>query len=125
LSDEDIQKEILEFLYNFWLSDPFSSVYLEKIIQNGLIKATEEELLRNAEYLASKGLIKEPRTVARFLTQITVYGVDSIENKRLSPDVDIRRKILQVLKDDFDEDPHKYVIKEDLISRTGSPRLKY
>lgn len=59
------------------------------------------------------GLIEEPRTTG-FLTQITAYGIDSIEDKRTAEDVEIRKKLLETLEKEFGKDPRRAVDKSKL-----------
>lgn len=119
MSDENIQRKILEFLYDIWQKEPFQPVDLTEAIHKGIIKTTEKMLYRNAEYLSSKGFIEKPQTAGGFVTEITSHGIDAVEDKRLSPDIEIRREILLVLKEAFDKDPNEYVSKQEMVNRSG------
>lgn len=78
----------------------------------------KDEITANAEFLHTYGLIEEPRTMG-FLTQITVYGIDSIEDKRVSEDVEIRKKLLETLEEEFGKDPQRAVDKMKLVENLG------
>lgn len=119
MSNENIQRKILEFLYGIWQQNPFQPVDLIEAIHKGIIKTPEKMLYRNGEYLSSKGFIEKPQTAGGFVTAITSYGIDAIEDKRLSSDVEIRREILIVLKEVFNKGPNEYVSKEEMVNRSG------
>lgn len=111
---EEIQKKILEFLYENWRNAPLEQPALGELIQKGRLIATRDELYRTADYLESKGFIRQDKTYGESYAQITGHGVDLIENKRLSPDVNIRRKMLEILRD-----TSKHVAKEEMLKQTG------
>ena len=114
LLDEEIQRKILEILYEQWKED-----YVQSVRVRGLdMGVSEEDLIANAEYLVSKGLIEKPTSV-QFWTRITAYGIDQVEDKRLSTDIKNRRRILEVLKESYEKDPYHFVKKEDLAESTG------
>jgi hypothetical protein len=110
LSDEEIQWKILETLYNEWLKAPRQHINFRSIRFEGV---NEERLIANANYLTEKGLIDKPQTMG-FHIKITAWGIDKIENKRISPDVEIRRNILQTLKDAYQREPERFVRKAEL-----------
>jgi len=118
MSDEEIQKKILKILYDIWRDNPLEELDLGEIIQEGLLTATQDELYRNADYLEEKGFIRQQKTgtlkYGHCYAEVTGQGIDLIENKRLSSDVIIRRKILEVLRD-----ASNYVAKEEIVRQTG------
>jgi len=115
LLDENIQKRILQFLYDKWVENFVQYTDIEDTTFEGVSK---ESIVANAEYLASKRLIEEARTV-RFTTRITAYGVDHVENVRISPDVKKRIRILQILKGHFEKEPYGFVSREELVKQSG------
>lgn len=112
--DENVQSKILQFLYDKWMEDFFHLTGLAHVFFEGI---TDEAVISNAEYLASKGLIEEARTAA-FDTKITVYGIDQVEDARISTDVQKRIRILQILKEHFEKDPYGLVSRETLVRLT-------
>lgn len=119
MSDEDIQKVILHFLYDIWRKEPFQYGTLDRLIEEGILEVSKDILYKNAEYLASKGLIERSQVAGSYITKITVCGIDTVEDKRLSSDVKIRRRLLEVLKELFNEKPNGYAGKGELVHRTG------
>jgi predicted DNA-binding ArsR family transcriptional regulator len=117
LLDTDIQRKILEKLYESWKEDFAQPILLQNLNIDGV---SQEVLITNAEYLASKGLIKEPLST-QFWTSITLYGIDWIEDKRISSDVKTRKRILEILKESYEKDPYKYVMREDLVQIANLP----
>lgn len=115
LLDKEIQRKILEKLYEHWKEDFVHPVRVRALNIEGV---SEEDLIANAEYLVSKGLIGEPQSM-QFWTHITSYGIDQVEDKRLSTDMKNRRRILEVLKESYEKDPYYSVKKEDLAQFTG------
>jgi hypothetical protein len=123
MSDEEIQKKILKILYDVWRDNPLEELDLGEIIQEGLLTATRDELYRNADYLEEKGFIRQQKTgtlkCGHCYAEVTGQGIDLIENKRLSSDVIIRRKILEVLRD-----ASNYVAKKEIVRQTGFSDVK-
>jgi len=119
LSDEGVQRVILRFLYDIWRKEPFQYGTLDRLIEEGVLQVSKDVLYKNAEYLASKGLIERSQAAGCYLTRITVYGIDAVEDKRLSSDVKIRRRLLEVLEELFNEKPEGYAGKEELVQQTG------
>ena len=97
------------------MEDFFHLTDIEDVSFEGISK---EAIVTNAEYLASKGLIDEAHT-ARFTTKITVFGIDQVEDMRISPDIQKRVKILQILKEHFEKEPYRGVSRETLVKLTG------
>lgn len=106
--------------YDKWREDPFHYFDVASMEIDGVDK---ERVMSNAEYLAQKGLIESPQTM-RFITKITVFGIDQIEDKRVSYDVEIRRRILQMLKELHDEAPQKSVNKKRLMELSGFSEIE-
>lgn len=97
------------------MEEPFRHVDIGAVRLEGV---DEKKIIANAEYLAEKFLIEKPRTM-RFTTKITMFGVDQVEDTRISSDVDKRRMILQILKKNHEKNPGKYVVRQRLIELTG------
>jgi hypothetical protein len=116
----EIQKKILEIYYQKW-RDSFPGFYAVGDME---IEGVEKEcIVANAEYLARQGLIEEPRTTG-FLSKITTYGIDSVEDKRISEDVEVRRRILEILGKEFETDPQRPVAKEKLVERSSFSEIE-
>jgi len=115
LLDSEVQFKILRSLYERWKEDFAHSVCLRTLNIEGV---SEEDIIANAEYLASKEFIEEPESM-QFWTSITPYGIDQVEDKRTSTDLKNRRKILEVLKGSYEKDPWGFVNRKDLAHFTG------
>lgn len=115
--DTDIQRKILEKLYESWKEDFAHPILLQSLNLDGV---SQEALIANAQYLSSKGLITKPQ-FTQFWTSITVYGIDWVEDRRISSDVRIRKRILEILRESYEKDPHKYVMRGDIVQRTNVP----
>lgn len=114
MSDSEVQRKILEVYYEKWKD--FSRYYSAKDIKiDGVEKET---ILVNAQFLVKKGMLEKARTLG-FLTKITVHGIDFIEDQRLSEEVGKRRRILEVINDEFEKEPRISVWIGKLIERTG------
>lgn len=109
---EDVQNKILKFLYDKWIEDFVHHTNIEDAPLEGI---SEEAIIANAEYLASKGLIEKLRMHAK----ITVFGVDQVEDRRISPDIQKRIRILEIFKEHFEREPHGLLSREGLLKLTS------
>lgn len=112
--NEDIQFEILSFLYGKWFEDVFNLPRVGELLESEDIDIEEDALYANADYLVEKGLIESPKTTM-FSTRITKWGILEIENKRFSPDSIKRQQILEYLGRVFNASPEKYTRKEEFL----------
>ncbi len=112
-----MQSKILEKLYESWKEDFAHQILFQSLNLDGI---PQEMLIANAHYLASKGLIVKPQ-FTQFRTSITVFGIDCIEDKRVSPDVKARKKILEVLEQSYVKDAYKYVRSENIVQLVNLP----
>ena len=58
------------------------------------------------------------------MSEITVYGIDSIEDKRVSEDIEIRKKILEISNEEFEKDPRRPVAKGILMERSDCSKVE-
>lgn len=117
--DPEVQKKILKAFYDKWrdFSRWFEAGNME-------IEGVEKDcIIDNAEYLARQGFIQKLRTL-NALSEITVYGIDFVEDKRVSEDIEIRRKILEILNKEFEKDPRRPVVRETLVERSGCSKVE-
>lgn len=119
LLDSEVQRKILKAYYDKWRD--FSRWFRAGTME--IEGVGKNSILANAEYLAKQGLIERPRTL-NFLSEITIYGIDSIEDKRISEDIEIRRKILEILNEEFEKEPQRPVAKRTLMERSGHSEVE-
>lgn len=99
--DEQIQHQILDYLYEIWLKDVKLESCLRDIFKIDF-DIEERQFFANTNYLVDKNLIKKPSTI-RYCTKITINGIISIELKKVSIDLKKRIKILKYLREKYYE----------------------
>jgi len=114
LLNPEVQRKILEVYYEKWRD--FSRYYEAGTME--MEGVDKNSIIANAEYLVKKGFIEEPMTLS-FDTQITLRGIDFIEDKRISEDVQIRKRVLEILNEEFEREPQRWVTKGKLIKTSG------
>jgi len=119
LLDSEVQRKILKAYYDKWRD--FSRWFAAGTME--IEGVGKNSILANAEYLAKQGLIERPRTL-NVLSEITAYGIDFIEDKRVSEDIEIRRKILEILNKEFEKDPRRPVARGTLVERSGCSNVE-
>jgi hypothetical protein len=117
--NSEVQKEILKAYYQKWRD--FSLWFAAGTMELEGVK--KDNIIANAEYLVKQGLIKSPQT-GNFLSAITIYGIDYIEDKKISEDVAIRKKTLQELNDQFEKDPQRRVMLDKIVERLGCSKVE-
>jgi len=115
----EIQREILKIYYQKWRD--FSRFFAAGTIE--LKGVDKDSIIANAEYLVKKGKIESPQR-ASFLTEITVYGIDSIEDKKISDDVAIRKKILETLSEEFERGSRRSVQLGTIVDKSGFSKVE-
>lgn len=115
---EEVQDQILDFLYGKWFENPFQIVDLALIIKEQDLELENKDLEANADILVDLGLIEAPRTTA-YPTRITISGITAVESRKLSLDINNRRAILEFLKKHLEESPKSRFNKQMIIDELG------
>ena len=112
--DEELQNKVLKFYYEKWLLDIWNIHRIGELLEVEDFKCDERTLYANADYLVDHGFLESPMT-SMYSTKLTISGVLEIERKELSLDSRDRRKVLEHLKQIYDENPDRRMSKSALM----------